>query len=337
MKTDLQPSPHLFFNTITGYQAAAALRAALDLDVFTLLANGPGTAQEIANQSKTALRGARILCDHLAVQGFLTKTGNRYALTPDSAVFLNRNSPAYLGGAVEFLLSDGLTSSFEALTESVRRGGTAASDRGTTEANHPIWLSFARAMGGMMVPAAEGLAQMLGLDPQKPTRILDVAAGHGMWGIAFAKKYPKALVVALDWAEVLQIAREHAQKAGVLDRFSTIAGSAFDVELGGDYDVVLVPNFLHHFNRNDCVRFLKRVHGALRAGGRVAIVEFVPNEDRVTPPAAAGFSLVMLATTPEGDAYTFAEYTQMLTAAGFQPPTAHSLPASMNQALISTR
>ena len=88
-----------------------------------------------------------------------------------------------------------------------------------------------------------------------------------------------------------------------------LAGSAFDVDLGTDYDVVLVPNFLHHFNPADCVRFLKRCHAALRPGGRVAIVEFVPNPDRVTPPQAAGFSLVMLATTPERDACTFDEYT----------------------------
>jgi hypothetical protein len=69
----------------------------------------------------------------------------------------------------------------------------------------------------------------------------------------------------------------------------------------------------------------------------VAIVEFVPNPDRVTPPQAAGFSLVMLATTPEGDAYTFAEYAAMLAEAGFQEPKAHPLPASMNQALIATK
>ena len=121
------------------------------------------------------------------------------------------------------------------------------------------------------------------------------------------------------------------------ERFSTVAGSAFDVDLGTDYDVVLIPNFLHHFNAADCTRFLKRCHGALRAGGRAVIVEFVPNADRVTPPQSAGFALVMLATTPEGDAYTFDQYAAMLEQAGFQKPTAHTLPASMNQALIAVK
>ena len=75
----------------------------------------------------------------------------------------------------------------------------------------------------------------------------------------------------------------------------------------------------------------------IRPGGTVAIVEFVPNEDRITPPGIAGFSLIMLATTPEGDAYTFAEYADMLAQSGFSAPLQHSLPASMNVALIATK
>jgi ubiquinone/menaquinone biosynthesis C-methylase UbiE len=136
---------------------------------------------------------------------------------------------------------------------------------------------------------------------------------------------------------VLKMTEENAHAAGIADRFSMIAGSAFDVDFGKDFDVVLVPNFLHHFNIADCVRFLKKVHAALRPGGRVAIVEFVPNADRVTPPSAAGFSLIMLASTPEGDAYTFADFTDMLVKSGFEHPTAHELPASVNQAIIAVK
>jgi ubiquinone/menaquinone biosynthesis C-methylase UbiE len=200
-----------------------------------------------------------------------------------------------------------------------------------------MWMTFARAMGGLMARAAAGLADLMPLDAQRPTKVLDISASHGAWGIAFAKKNPQAQLVALDWAPVLEVSRENARAAGIENRFSTIAGSAFDVEFGTDYDVVLVPNFLHHFNAVDCIRFLKKAHAALRPGGKVAIVEFVPNPDRVTPPQAAGFSLVMLAMTPEGDAYVFEEYAKMLKEAGFQKPTAQALPASMNQALIAAK
>ena len=90
--------------------------------------------------------------------------------------------------------------------------------------------------------------------------------------------------------------------------------------------MVLIPNFLHHFNKQDCARFLKKVHAALRDGGRVAIADFVPNPDRVSPPEAASFSFVMLAGTPEGDAYTLVEFEKMLAAAGFGAVESHDLP-----------
>jgi ubiquinone/menaquinone biosynthesis C-methylase UbiE len=337
MNAQPHPSPDLFFDTLTAYQRTAALKAAIDLNLFTVLAGEPLTAADAAARCNAAVRGVRILCDYMTVVGFLKKDGDHYHLTPDSSVFLNRKSPAYLGGAMEFLLSDHMTQAFKHLTKAVGNGGTAEPQQGSITPEHPMWLTFASAMGGLMFPAAEGLAGLMPLDSQRPTKVLDIAASHGVWGFAFARKNPKTHLVALDWSPVLKYTRENAQAAGIADRFSTIAGSAFDVELGKDYDVVLVPNFLHHFNVADCIRFLKRAHAALRPGGRVAIVEFVPNPDRVTPPQAAGFSLVMLATTPEGDAYTFAELADMLAKSGFQPPASHTLPASMNQALIAVK
>jgi len=330
-------SPALLFDTINAYQRTASIKAAIELDVFGAMAGAPATVEKIATHSHASPRGIRILCDYLTVLGFLTKSGDQYALTPDSAVFLNPRSPAYAGGTLQFLLSNEIKGAFDHLTAAARKGGTAQSQDGTVAPEHPVWVSFARSMGPLMVPAAAGLADLIALDQTRPTKVLDISASHCRWSIAFATKSQKAQLVALDWAPVLEVAAENARAAGLEDRFSTIAGSAFEVEFGSDYDVVLVPNFLHHFNAADCVRLLRKAHTALRPGGTVAIVEFVPNPDRITPPAAAGFSLIMLATTPEGDAYTFAEYSDMLTRAGFNPPTLHSLPASMNVAVIARK
>jgi predicted O-methyltransferase YrrM len=331
------PSPGLLFDTINAYQKTAAIKAGIELDLFSLLAAGPATAAALAQRCTAAPRGVRILCDYLTMLGFLTKAGDLYALTPDSAVFLNRASPAYAGGTLDFLLADHLTSGFDHLTAAVRKGGTAEAQAGTIAPEHPVWLAFARSMGPLMVPAAAGLAELIPLDPHRQTKILDISASHGAWGIAFARKNPQTRLIALDWAPVLEIARQNARTAGVADRFQTLAGSAFDVAWGTDLDIVLLPNFLHHFSPADCVRLLQKAHASLRPGGSVAIVEFVPNPDRVTPPAAAGFSLVMLATTPEGDAYTYAEYTDMLAQSGFKSPALHNLPASMNVAVIASR
>jgi ubiquinone/menaquinone biosynthesis C-methylase UbiE len=331
------PSPALLFDTINAYQKTAAIQAAIQLDVFAPLVEKPASAETIAAHCKASPRGIRILCDYLTVLGFLTKNGSQYVITQDSAIFLNRRSPAYAGGTLEFLLSNDVRGSFDTLADSVRKGGTAHSHLGTMAPEHPVWLSFARTMGPLMMPAAAGLAELIPLDQNRPTKVLDISASHGAWGLAFARKNPKAQIVAVDWASVLQIASEHARASGAADRFTAIAGSAFDVDFGRDYDVVLVPNFLHHFGPADCIRFLKKAQAALRPGGVIAIVEFVPNPDRLTPPAAAGFGLIMLASTTDGDAYTLVEYADMLAKAGFQPPVQQTLPASINAAVIAKK
>lgn len=329
------PSPQLFFETINAFQKTAALKAAIDLGLFTAISSTPSTAAEIAARCGCPERGIRILSDNLTILGFLTKTGTHYTLTPSSAVFLDQNSPAYFGSAVKFLLASGLTEAFTDLASTIRLGKLHTTKHGTTAPDHPAWIEFAQAMGPMMGPAADGAAELAPLDPDRETRVLDISASHGAYGIAFAKRNPRAHLVALDWEGVLAITEANAAAAGISDHFSKIVGDAFTVDLGTDYDAVLVPNFLHHFNADDCTRFLKRVHAALRPEGKVIIVEFVPNEDRVTPPPAASFSLVMLGTTPEGDAYTFGEYQQMLAEAGFRDASLHPLPPTAQSAVIA--
>ena len=331
------PSPALFFDTINAFHKSAALKAGIDLDLFSAIGDTPATAAELAQSCESSERGIRILADYLTILGFLEKQGDRYALTPDSAFFLVRSSPAYCGSAAEFLHAPSVAGCFDDLAAAVRKGGTATTEHGTIAPEHPVWEKFARAMGPMMIPPAHGAAALIELPQDRPTRILDIAAGHGTYGITFAQRNPLTHVVALDWPNVLTVAQENAHAAGLADRFSTITGDAFTTDLGNDYDAVLVPNFLHHFNRADCVSFLSRVHEALRPGGQIIIVEFIPNEDRITPPPAAGFALVMLGTTPEGDAYTFAEYEEMLSPIGFKDATHHPLPPSAQAAVIAVK
>ena len=337
MRNSEPPSPVLFFDTLTAYQDTAALKAALELALFTAISQSGATAAELAQKCDAAERGIRILADYLTTLGFLEKNGGRYSLTRDSATFLDQKSPAYAGGAAAFLLSPTLRNAFDGLAPSVRKGGTAQSEDGTMAPEHPVWIDFARGMAPMMTPPAQVLAGLLPFDAAAPVRILDIAAGHGVYGIAVAQMNPRAQLVAVDWAPVLEVARENARAAGLADRFSTIAGNAFDVELGENYDVVLIPNFLHHFDCATCVIFLKKIYRALRPGGSVAVVEFVPNPDRVTPPEVAGFSLVMLATTAAGDAYTFAEFEEMLREAGFHGIRQHPLPPSTATAVIADK
>ena len=227
--------------------------------------------------------------------------------------------------------------SFDGLTEAVRKGGTALAADGTLVPEHDVWVHFARAMAPMMAMPADGMAKLVLAGSTAPMRVLDVSASHGLFGLAFARQNPAARVTGLDWANVLPVARENAARMNLADRYDTIAGSAFDAPLGGPYDVVLLPNFLHHFDPPTCQTLLRRVRAALKPDGRVATLEFVPNDDRVSPPGAATFSLVMLASTPAGDAYTFAEYDQMFRAAGFGASELHRMGETPHAVIVTRR
>ena len=190
---------------------------------------------------------------------------------------------------------------------------------------NPVWESFARAMVPMMGPAGQEMAALLTSETAGGLRVLDIAAGHGMFGIAIAARNAQAEVVAVDWPRVLAVASENAARLGVSARHRTIAGDAFTTDWGSGYDLALVTNFLHHFDIPTCTAFLRKVHASLVAGGRVAVLELEPDEDRNGPPVAAGFALTMLAETAAGDAYTFAELRAMLEDAGFRNVVRHDL------------
>jgi SAM-dependent methyltransferase len=330
-----QPSPMLFFDTVNAHVRTEALKAAVDLGLFTAIGEGATTAAALAEKCGAAERGVRILCDYLTVIGFLTKQGTEYGLTQDTAVFLDKRSPAYLGGTLEFLLSSGLMRGYGDLAAAVRKGGTASQEGGTVSPENPVWVKFARAMVPMMMMPAQAMAERVALPVDRPVKILDVAAGHGIFGIAFAQRYPNVTVVAQDWGSVLEVAAENAQKFGVADRHSLLPGSAFDVDFGNGYDLVLVTNFLHHFDAPTNTVLMKKVHAALADGGRAATLEFVPNPDRITPPWSAGFALTMLVGTPAGDAYTFEELDAICKDAGFVRNECESLAPSMNHLVVS--
>ena len=332
-----QPSPQLFFQTINAYQRTEGLKAAIELEVFTAVGEGNKTAADIAKRCGTSERGMRILCDFLSIMGFLNKDGNSYGLTPDSATFLDKRSPAYLGGATEFISSPLLTEAFKNFAETVRKGGTTMADEGTIAPENPIWVNFARGMAPMMALPAQLLAKLVDPSADRKLKILDIAAGHGLYGLAFATNNPRASVVALDWPNVLAVAKENARAAGVADRYATIEGSAFDVDYGTDYDLILLTNFLHHFDPPTNETLLRKVCAALAPDGRAVTVEFVPNEDRISPPDAAAFSVVMLGSTPAGDAYTFPELERMFSNAGFARSELHQLPPSIEQVVISQK
>jgi hypothetical protein len=268
--------------------------------------------------------------------GFLAKQADSYSLLPDAATFLNRHSPAYLGTATGFFgLMQQQLNACDGIAGAVRKGGTVIGDQGIMTPEDPIWVEFARDMAPMMSMPAALLAKKISGGRTDKWKVLDIAAGHGLFGISIAREDQNAHVVALDWAPVLAVARENAAKANVSDRFSTITGNALEVDLGSGYDIVVIANFLQLLDPGSIDGLMRKVHAALAPGGGAVTLGFIPNDDRVSPPGDANFGMIALACTAQGDAYTVSAYEQMFQKAGFSRSELLQLLPSPQRVIVS--
>jgi hypothetical protein len=328
------PSPAMIFDLLLAHQRTAALRAAIELDLFRAVGEGPSDAAALAQRCSASERGIRILCDYLSILGVLHKEDGLYRHSATSAAFLDPRSPSCVASIARFMGNPAMVETDQHLTDIVRNGRTSLPGMGSVDPENPIWVDFAHSMAPMMAPMAGPLGAIALDGMEGPVRVLDIAAGHGLFGIAVAKHNSAAEIVALDWASVLAVAQSNAEKAGVADRYRLLPGDAFEVEYGGPYDVVLLTNFLHHYDFPTCVQLLKKVRAAMKPGGRAATLEFVPNDDRISPPIPASFSLTMLMSTVGGDAYTLRELESMYREAGFVNVTGHPLDKSPHTVVI---
>ena len=172
------PNPARILETLNAFQRSAALKAAIDLDLFTHVGRGETTAGALAAACGGDPRAVRILCDYLTVQGFLQKQGDNYGAAPDAALFLDRRSPAYFGSVTQFLHSPPLIDAFRDMAQTVRRGRTPLPGSGTVETNFAGWVDFARSMVPMMRSPAAFLGPFAARLRPGPVQVLDLAAGH---------------------------------------------------------------------------------------------------------------------------------------------------------------
>ena len=190
-QTGAAPDPGLIFETLCAFQQTESLKAAIELEVFTHIADGASTSVEIAKRAQTSERGMRILCDFMTLRGFLTKADGRYANTPTSQVFLNKRSPAYIGSMATFLAHPRLMECFHDMAGSVRKGGTVTN--GTLAPEDPIWVEFAPgSMAPFIAMGAEILRRSSSRSRVRRRRCSTLSAGHGVFGLMVAKQNPIA-------------------------------------------------------------------------------------------------------------------------------------------------
>jgi SAM-dependent methyltransferase len=322
------PSPSRLTDDAFAFQRTGALRAAVGIDVFTAIGEGHDTPAALADRCVAAERGIRVLCDFLVAIGLLELTEGHYVAAPDTATYLDRRSPAFIGDALNFVASDTvLKAVLSDPTTVVRRGGTILADHFGAP-DQTDWTTYARTVAPMMAGSAVFLADLVTSGSGPAHRILDIAAGPGQNGIALARRLTDARVTAVDWPNVLEVAKENARAAGIGERWRALPGSALETEFGGPFDLALVARFLHLLAPRDREALLSRVHAALAPGGRVIILQILLNDDRVSPLFAAAMNFNVLATTPSGQVQTEGELEALLKGTGFDHLEWHDLPGS---------
>jgi len=307
--------PELLHQMAFSFIPSRVLSAGLQLGVFSHIAAGKQTAEEVAVAAQASERGIRMLLDALVATQLLARNGNRYELTPLSAQYLVRGTPDYLG---LFMEQDELWNSWGRLTEVIRSGQPL--HRMETQMLAEIFFPIlVQTLHVLHRDRARQLAEALGIgNVLKDVRAIDVGCGSGIWGIAIAERDPEARVTAQDFPAMLAIAREYLKRHGVERQFDFLPGDLKTVDFGREqYDLALLGNILHSEGAQSSQDLLGRLHAALRPGGRVVIVEFLTNDDRTGPPFPVFFALNMLLHTEHGDTFSLADYTRWLAQAGF--------------------
>ena len=315
------------------FAPARTLTAAVQLDVFSALTDGPKEAQEVAERAGATPRGTRMLLDALTGMQLLAKDYGRYRLGPLAQRYLGRRSPDYLGSLFE---SDALWRAWTGLTEAIRTGRPAqrVDEQEQAQEFFPI---LVRSLHVANRGPAERLAQALGVADRRPLAVLDVGCGSGIWGIAVAEAAPHARVTALDYPRVLELTREYASRHRVQDRFDYLAGDLRTADLGeARFDLSILGNIVHAEGEEASRALMARLRGAMRPGGLIVIADMVPNDERTGPIYPLLFALNMLVNTEAGDTFTLTQYTEWLLAAGFAQVRTCEI-GSHSPAIVATR
>ncbi len=308
-----------------GYAAPLMLEAGVRLRVFDALDAGSKTASQIAAETGASPRGVRMLLNALVGLELLTKSGDAYALAPESAAFLVSTKPDYRGGMLRHT-SGQLLPHWLKLTDAVRTGKPpiAVNQENT---GGEFFREFVEDLFPMGYPSAKALADhLLAKPPTGPYRVLDLAAGSGVWSIALAEKSPKVEVTVVDWPAVIPVCQKVTARHGVGDRYRYVPGDLLAADFGTGYQAATLGHILHSEGERRSRALLKKTFAALAPGGAIAISEMTPNEDRTGPLFALIFALNMLVHTDEGDTFTFGEISAWLREAGFIKPRQLDVP-----------
>lgn len=308
-------SPQALMEMSFSFAPSRVLSAALQLAVFSHIAAGKKSVAEIAQAAEASERGMRMLLDALVPLQLLTREGDAFELTPMAAEYLVRDGENYIGAMME---TDMTWQAWGQLADVVRTGKPPRLVE-TQEVAEQFFAVLVRSLHVINREPSRLAAEALGAGTtHKGMRVVDVACGSGIWSIAIAEADAEARITAQDFPGIFNVTKEYLKRHGVADRYDFLPGDLKQVDFGENrFDLVILGNIVHSEGEASSRDLFKRLHRALRPGGRISVIDMIPNDERTGPPFPLFFALNMLINTEVGGTYTLSEYTDWLKDAGF--------------------
>jgi SAM-dependent methyltransferase len=313
-----QVTPERLMQFGFAYAPPLIITAAVSNKVFDSLESGSKTVDQISKETGASARGLRMLMNALVGLELLKKDRHqKYSLTPESAAFLVSNKPGALAGFFRLNVTQ-LVSKWLQLGDVVRTGRPAQAVNQEGEGTE-FFSGLVENIIPMSYATAQTLADHLKLAKAKnEVRVLDLAAGSGIWGIVLAQASARVRVTAVDWAGMIPTTKRITQKFSVGARFKFIEGDLLEADFGSGYDIATLGHILHSEGEERSRQLLKKTFRALKSGGTIAIAEWLVNDERTQPLPPLMFAVQMLVNTEKGDTFSFNEIKSWLEEAGFK-------------------
>jgi ubiquinone/menaquinone biosynthesis C-methylase UbiE len=313
-----QVTPERLMQFGFAYAPPLIIAAAVSNKVFVSLESGSKTVDQISKETGASARGLRMLMNALVGLELLKKDRHqKYSLTPESAAFLVSNKPGALAGFFRLNVTQ-LVSKWLQLGDVVRTGRPAQAVNQEGEGTE-FFSGLVENIIPMSYATAQTLADHLKLAKAKnEVRVLDLAAGSGIWGIVLAQASARVRVTAVDWAGMIPTTKRITQKFSVGARFKFIEGDLLEADFGSGYDIATLGHILHSEGEERSRQLLKKTFRALKSGGTIAIAEWLVNDERTQPLPPLMFAVQMLVNTEKGDTFSFNEIKSWLDEAGFK-------------------
>jgi len=298
------------------------VKAALELDVFNIMAKGHNTVEEIANEAKASTRGMEILLNVLCPLGFLTKSDGIYKLTPISETYLVKESPSY---SANIYLD--LWQSRERLVECVKNG--SAEWNLCDEDKQDFWKMYASqelVTWPQTIDQSQQIWESVGIDSNTTPglHILDVASGAGSKSFVLAQTDSSVRVTVMDLPKVLQVSAQIAEQMGVSQQVSYLPGNLMEIEFPEErFGLVNFGAILYYFNAEQVKEILEKAYRALHENGILIIRTWIADEERCQLLDPLLGAIEFLHDAKYSHVYTFSEYKQLLEAVNFINVTQH--------------